>query len=229
MVAVSVKRSIIGDIDNESRGTSLQPMMQGGTSKISGTQGRRISVKNFVESNFPRGTTNQKHYPDLGSDASSVWDFLRSFLRRHLAEKPVVASPTVGSFLSLASSKVHSFSARQIISYKIFNCSFESVLSNTSLVVEKIPCHFLINVMPQFVVLFPYFLDILNRLQTAPVLRRSLIAHSINRPGTLSKILTPRSAQMETKWKEVPQSQLQRLSQQAGADYCQQAFILLPL
>ena len=29
----------------------------------------------LVESNFPRGTTNQKHYPDLGSDASSVWNF----------------------------------------------------------------------------------------------------------------------------------------------------------
>ena len=28
----------------------------------------------LVESNFPRGTTNQKHYPDLGSDASSVWN-----------------------------------------------------------------------------------------------------------------------------------------------------------
>ena len=25
--------------------------------------------------NFPRCTTNQKHYPDLGSDASSVWNF----------------------------------------------------------------------------------------------------------------------------------------------------------
>ena len=25
----------------------------------------------LVESNFPRGTTNQKHYPDLGNDASS--------------------------------------------------------------------------------------------------------------------------------------------------------------
>ena len=28
----------------------------------------------MVESNFPRGTTNQKHYPDLGSNASSVWN-----------------------------------------------------------------------------------------------------------------------------------------------------------
>lgn len=60
-------------------------------------------------------------------------------------------------------------------------------------------------------------------------MRRNLIAHSIKRPETLSNILTPRSAQMETKWEEVPQSQLQHLSQQVGADYCQQAFILLPL
>ena len=29
----------------------------------------------LAEVNFPRSTTNQKHYPDLGSDASSVWNF----------------------------------------------------------------------------------------------------------------------------------------------------------
>ena len=29
----------------------------------------------LVESNFPHSTTNQKHYPDLGSDVSSVWNF----------------------------------------------------------------------------------------------------------------------------------------------------------
>ena len=37
----------------------------------------------LVESNFPLGRTNQKHYPDLGSDALSVWNFgavsLKSF------------------------------------------------------------------------------------------------------------------------------------------------------
>ena len=33
----------------------------------------------LVESNFPRGTNNQKHYPDLGSDASSVWNFCARF------------------------------------------------------------------------------------------------------------------------------------------------------
>ena len=29
----------------------------------------------LVDTNFPRGTTNQKHYPDLGRDTSSVWNF----------------------------------------------------------------------------------------------------------------------------------------------------------
>ena len=29
----------------------------------------------FAKANFPRGTTNQKHYPGLSSDFSSVWNF----------------------------------------------------------------------------------------------------------------------------------------------------------
>jgi len=29
----------------------------------------------FVEANFPGGSTNQKYYPDLGNDTSSVWNF----------------------------------------------------------------------------------------------------------------------------------------------------------
>ena len=33
----------------------------------------------FVESNFPRGATNQKQDPDLGNDASSVWNFYPRF------------------------------------------------------------------------------------------------------------------------------------------------------
>ena len=33
----------------------------------------------LVESNFPRGTSNQKHQPDLGSDASSVSNFCARF------------------------------------------------------------------------------------------------------------------------------------------------------
>ena len=33
----------------------------------------------LVEINLPGGTTNQKHYPDLGSDLSSVWNFCARF------------------------------------------------------------------------------------------------------------------------------------------------------
>ena len=32
----------------------------------------KSSASVWAEANFPRGTTNQKHYPDLGSAASSV-------------------------------------------------------------------------------------------------------------------------------------------------------------
>ena len=51
----------------------------------------------MVESNFPRSTTNQKHDPDLGSDASSVWNFSGT-----IGGKPVEVSPNVGCFLRLA-------------------------------------------------------------------------------------------------------------------------------
>ena len=33
----------------------------------------------LVEINFSRRTTNQKYYPDMGSDASSVWNFCACF------------------------------------------------------------------------------------------------------------------------------------------------------
>ena len=45
---------------------------------------------------FPRSTTNEKHYPDLGSDASPAWNFYARF-----SDVPVVASPNVGCFLTL--------------------------------------------------------------------------------------------------------------------------------
>ena len=32
-----------------------------------------------VETHLPLGTTNQKHYPDLGNDTSSVWNFCARF------------------------------------------------------------------------------------------------------------------------------------------------------
>ena len=43
------------------------------------------------------------HYPDLGSDTSSVWNLCARFFRRHLAWKTVVAPPNVGCFLRLDS------------------------------------------------------------------------------------------------------------------------------
>ena len=68
---------------------------------------RRISLRNSrhfarpvpVWSKFL--TTNQKHYADLGSDSTSVWNFCARFLWRDFAEKAVVASSTVGCFLRL--------------------------------------------------------------------------------------------------------------------------------
>ena len=44
------------------------------------------------------GTTNQKHYLDLGSDASSVWNFCAGFSDVITREKPVVTSGNVGCF-----------------------------------------------------------------------------------------------------------------------------------
>ena len=46
----------------------------------------------LVEANFSRDTTNQKHYSDLGSNTSSVWNFLQSLLTRHFAGKSMVTS-----------------------------------------------------------------------------------------------------------------------------------------
>ena len=36
----------------------------------------------LAEANFPRGTANQKHCPDLSSDASSVWNICASVITR---------------------------------------------------------------------------------------------------------------------------------------------------
>ena len=56
-------------------------------------------LKQILE-NFPRQSTNQRHYSDLCGEAVCVvtrrMEFLRSFLRRHFLE---VASRNVGCFL----------------------------------------------------------------------------------------------------------------------------------
>ena len=56
------------------------------------------------------GTTNQGHYPDLGSDASSVGNFLHSFLGHHLVGKPVVAMKMLAVLSGYANSCAFSLS-----------------------------------------------------------------------------------------------------------------------
>ena len=48
------------------------------------------------------GSTSEKYYPDLGSEASSVWNYCARFSVRHFTEKTVVTSQNVDSFLRLA-------------------------------------------------------------------------------------------------------------------------------
>ena len=55
----------------------------------------------LAEANFPRGMTNQKHYPDLDSNTSSVWNFCARFSDVISWGNPVVASANVGCFLRL--------------------------------------------------------------------------------------------------------------------------------
>ena len=50
-------------------------------------------------------STNQKHYPDPGSDASSVWNFCARFSDVIWGEAQVIASPNVGCFLRLLNRK----------------------------------------------------------------------------------------------------------------------------
>ena len=52
-------------------------------------------------SKFPTCMTNQKHYPDLDSNTSSVWNFCVRFSDVISWGNPVVASANVGCFLRL--------------------------------------------------------------------------------------------------------------------------------
>ena len=58
------------------------------------------TLNHMVESKFPTRTTNQKRYPDLGSDASSVWNFCVC-ISDAIWRGNVVASPNVDCFLRL--------------------------------------------------------------------------------------------------------------------------------
>ena len=46
----------------------------------------------MVEANFPRSTTNQKHYQNLDGDKSSVWNFSACFSDVILRGNPMVGS-----------------------------------------------------------------------------------------------------------------------------------------
>ena len=52
----------------------------------------RAIAQIFVVLLIGRASTNQKHYSDLGSDASSVWNFCARFHRPHFTGKLVMAS-----------------------------------------------------------------------------------------------------------------------------------------
>ena len=71
----------------------------------------------LVESNFQCSTTNQKHYPDQGSDASSVCNFCACF--SDVIFLAVVASPNVGCFLKLIQFVVAQWSKIPAHKYKI--------------------------------------------------------------------------------------------------------------
>ena len=67
---------------------------------------------------MPRGkfdSANQKHYPDLGSEASSVLIFCVHFsdVIWQLAGKPVVVWPNVGCFLRLIDGQIKTVSLSQ--------------------------------------------------------------------------------------------------------------------
>ena len=58
------------------------------------------TLNHMVESKFTTRTTNQKRYSDLGSDASSVWNFCVC-ISDVIWRGNVVASPNVNCFLRL--------------------------------------------------------------------------------------------------------------------------------
>ena len=72
----------------------------------------------LVETNFPRNTTNQKHFPDLGSDIVISMKFLRSFLRCHFTGKPLVTSRNIGCFLRLLPHEVSEMSCYFVLTTK---------------------------------------------------------------------------------------------------------------
>ena len=77
---------------------------------------------------MPRGKfdlTNQKHYSDEGSDASSVWNFCARFSDVYLAGKPVGASPNVGCILRLPCHVTTGVSLRIVVAVERCNITGE--------------------------------------------------------------------------------------------------------
>ena len=68
------------------------------------------SLPSAMRETWLKGTTNQEHYPDLGSDASSVGNFLHSFLGHHFVGKSVVAMKMLAVFSGYADTCVFSLS-----------------------------------------------------------------------------------------------------------------------
>ena len=66
--------------------------------------------RNLVEVSFPCGKTNQEHCPDLGSNASSVWNFCTHFSVITLWENQQVALDMMADFSGYANSRAFSFS-----------------------------------------------------------------------------------------------------------------------
>ena len=60
-----------------------------------------VVLLRLVERKFPRGTTNQKHYQDLGSAHVISIEFLRAILIRPFVRAQVATSQNVGCFLRL--------------------------------------------------------------------------------------------------------------------------------
>ena len=71
--------------------------------KLTRATKKKTTERNLAWENFPRDTTNQKHYPDLGSNTSTEWNFLRSDVISQMSfrGKAVVTSWNVGCFLRL--------------------------------------------------------------------------------------------------------------------------------
>ena len=81
-------------------------------------------------------------------------EFLHSFLRRHLAEKPVVASPKVGCFLRLKLYR-RMLSTYQETSWTLKNMSFISYCESTSVAGFTLPLGRLSSELPES---FPFSL-----------------------------------------------------------------------